>query len=146
MRLAEKLLSRAAEAGAGSAPGASIAGAAAPRPDRAGPPRGALSGGVLTFGDVASAREEAADPAATAPRWSAGAIKRVGSVKFAAKARSGGARAGSTSTSPRGANSGRGAAGARRGATTPPPPPRSRTNPHHRRAGARDRACPRTGP
>ena len=56
MRLAEKLLSRAAEAGAGSAPGASIAGAAAPRPDRAGPPRGALSGGVLTFGDVASAR------------------------------------------------------------------------------------------
>ena len=105
MRLAEKLLSRAAEAGAGSAPGASIAGAAAPRPV-APAPRGALSGGVLTFGDVASAREEAADPAATAPRWSAGAIKRVGSVKFAAKARSGGARAGSTSTSPRGANSG----------------------------------------
>ena len=137
MRLAEKLLSRAAEAGAGSAPGASIAGAAAPRHDRAGPPRGALSGGVLTFGDVASAREEAADPAATAPRWSAGAIKRVGSVKFAAKARSGGARAGSTSTeSPRGANSGRGATGARRGAddasaaaslaNEPPPPPRGR--------------------
>ena len=83
MRLAEKLLSRAGKAPS-APPAAARAITAPPKADEADP------GGVLTFGDVASAREGArgSDVATdTAARWSAGAVKRVGSIKFAAPAR-----------------------------------------------------------
>ena len=87
MRLAEKLLSRAGKApsaGADRDPPAARAITAPPKASEAD------AGGVLTFGDVASAREGArGSDAATeaAARWSAGAVKRVGSIKFAAPAR-----------------------------------------------------------
>ena len=83
MRLAEKLLSRAGKAPS-APPAAARAVTAPPKADEAD------AGGVLTFGDVASAREGArgSDVATdTAARWSAGAVKRVGSIKFAAPAR-----------------------------------------------------------
>ena len=84
MRLAEKLLSRAGKAPSAGAdrdpPAAARAITAPAKADEAD------AGGVLTFGDVASARgsDAAAD---TAARWSAGAVKRVGSIKFAAPKR-----------------------------------------------------------
>lgn len=87
MRLAEKLLSRAGKApsaGADRDPPAARAITAPPKASEAD------AGGVLTFGDVASAREGArGSDAATeaAARWSAGAVKRVGSIKFAAPKR-----------------------------------------------------------
>ena len=97
MKLAEKLLHHAGKTPAG-------AGAARDRPaETAARPIAAPAndaGGVLTFGDVASAREGArgaatpAETAAAAARWSAGAIKRVGSVKFAAPVRGAGRGAG----------------------------------------------------
>ena len=83
MRLAEKLLSRAGKAPS-APPAAARAVTAPPKADEAD------AGGVLTFGDVASAREGAhgSDTATrAAARWSAGAVKRVGSIKFAAPAR-----------------------------------------------------------
>ena len=92
MRLAEKLLSRAGKvpsAGADRDPPAARAITAPPKASEAD------AGGVLTFGDVASAREGArGSDAATeaAARWSAGAVKRVGSIKFAAPARGAPAR------------------------------------------------------
>ena len=84
MRLAEKLLSRAGKAPSAGAdrdpPAAARAITAPAKADEAD------AGGVLTFGDVASARgsDAAAD---TAARWSAGAVKRVGSITFAAPKR-----------------------------------------------------------
>ena len=89
MRLAEKLLRHAEKAPAGVGADRDRPAETAARPIAA----EADAGGVLTFGDVASAREGArgaatpGETAAAAARWSAGAVKRVGSVKFAAPAR-----------------------------------------------------------
>ena len=92
MRLAEKLLHRAGKGGAGGdVPSGASVGASGPgESGKVGPAGGssrAGAGGVLTFGDVASAREDVdgdGGGASNAARWSAGALGRVGSVKFAA--------------------------------------------------------------
>lgn len=90
MRLAEKLLHRAGKGGAGGdvpSGGASGLGASRGTMGPAGGSSRAGAGGVLTFGDVASAREDVdgdGGGASNAARWSAGALGRVGSVKFAA--------------------------------------------------------------
>ena len=90
MRLAEKLLHRAGKGGAGGdvpSGGASGPGASRGTTGPAGGSSRAGAGGVLTFGDVASAREDVdgdGGGASNAARWSAGALGRVGSVKFAA--------------------------------------------------------------